>query len=95
MVCPLFSIPTHQFLFYPGQCNPRDFQDALQVEEAEFALIRYPGEAPAYTAVAMSGIFCRSSPRHIRRRCLAQREAGNECHRGGGTEKVGSDRFDR
>ena len=39
---PLFSIPTHQFLFYPGQCNPRDFQDALQVEEAEFALIRYP-----------------------------------------------------
>ena len=39
---PLFSIPTHQFLFHPGQCNPRDFQDALQVEEAEFALIRYP-----------------------------------------------------
>ena len=39
---PLFSIPPHQFLFPPGQCNPRDFQDALQVEEAEFALIRYP-----------------------------------------------------
>ena len=39
---PLFSIPTHQFLFHPGQCNPGDFQDALQGEEAEFALIRYP-----------------------------------------------------
>ena len=23
---PLFSIPTHQFLFHPGQCNPRDFR---------------------------------------------------------------------
>ena len=39
---PLFSIPTHQFLFYPGQINPREYMDALQVEEAEFELIRYP-----------------------------------------------------
>lgn len=39
---PLFSIPTHQFLFYPGQINPREYMDALQVEDAEFELIRYP-----------------------------------------------------
>ena len=39
---PLFSIPTHQFLFNPGQINPREFMEALQVEDAEFELIRYP-----------------------------------------------------
>ena len=39
---PLFSIPTHQFLFYPGQINPREYMDALQVEDAEYELIRYP-----------------------------------------------------
>ncbi len=36
---PLFAIPTHQFLFCPGQINPRDFMDALQVEKAEYELI--------------------------------------------------------
>ena len=39
---PLFSIPTHQFLFYPGQINPKEYMDALQVEDAEYELIRYP-----------------------------------------------------
>ena len=39
---PLFSIPTHQFLFHPGQVNPREFMDALQVEPAEFEHIKYP-----------------------------------------------------
>lgn len=39
---PLFSIPTHQFLFNPGSINPREFRDALQVEENEFELIKYP-----------------------------------------------------
>ena len=39
---PLFSIPTHQFLFYPGQINPREYMEALQVEDAEYELIRYP-----------------------------------------------------
>ena len=37
---PLFSIPTHQFLFNPGQINPKDYMDALQVEQAEYDLIR-------------------------------------------------------
>lgn len=39
---PLFSIPTHQFLFNPGQINPKEYMDALQVESAEFELIKYP-----------------------------------------------------
>lgn len=39
---PLFSIPTHQFLFNAGQINPKDFMDALQVEASEFERIRYP-----------------------------------------------------
>lgn len=39
---PLFSIPTHQFLFNAGQINPREYMDALQVEACEFDLIKYP-----------------------------------------------------
>ena len=39
---PLFSIPTHQFLFNPGQLEPKAFCDTLQLEPAEFELIRYP-----------------------------------------------------
>lgn len=39
---PLFSIPTHQFLFNPGNINPKEFMDVLQIEEAEFNLIRHP-----------------------------------------------------
>ena len=39
---PMFSIPTHQFLFFPGSINPKEYRDALQVEEAEFDLIRSP-----------------------------------------------------
>ena len=29
---PLFSIPTHQFLFNAGNINPKDFMDTLQLE---------------------------------------------------------------
>ena len=39
---PLFSIPVHQFLFNPGQLEPKSFCDTLQLEDAEFQLIRYP-----------------------------------------------------
>ncbi len=39
---PLFSIPTHQFLFHPGQINPKEYMDALQIEAAEFERIRSP-----------------------------------------------------
>ena len=39
---PLFSIPTHHFLFNAGQINPKEYMDALQVEPSEFELIKYP-----------------------------------------------------
>ena len=39
---PLFSIPTHQFLFNAGNINPREFMDALQLEQSEYELIKYP-----------------------------------------------------
>lgn len=39
---PLFSIPTHQFLFNAGQINLKEYMDALQVEPSEFELIKYP-----------------------------------------------------
>lgn len=39
---PLFSIPTHQFLFNAGQINPKEYMDVLQVEQSEFELIKYP-----------------------------------------------------
>ncbi len=39
---PLFSIPSHQFLFFPGNISPAEFMDTLQLEESEYSLIRYP-----------------------------------------------------
>ena len=39
---PLFSIPTHQFLFNAGQVNKQEYIDALQIEQSEFDLIRQP-----------------------------------------------------
>jgi len=39
---PMFSIPSHHFLFNAGQINPQEYMDALQLEESEFSLIRYP-----------------------------------------------------
>jgi type IV secretory pathway VirB4 component len=39
---PLFSIPTHQFLFNAGTVDARFFKDFLQLEQSEYELIRYP-----------------------------------------------------
>ena len=39
---PLFSIPTHHFLFNPGNVSPREFMDVLQIEQAEYDLIKFP-----------------------------------------------------
>ena len=42
MTKPLFSIPTHQFLFNAGNINPKEYMDALQLEQSEYELIKYP-----------------------------------------------------
>ena len=39
---PLFSIPSHHFLFNPGNISPTAFIDTLQLEESEYILIKYP-----------------------------------------------------
>lgn len=39
---PLFSIPTHQFLFNAGTIDESFYIDTLQLEKSEFELIRYP-----------------------------------------------------
>ena len=38
---PLFSIPTHIFLFYPGTIEKKIYTDTLQVEDSEFGLIQF------------------------------------------------------
>ena len=38
----LFSIPSHHFLFNPGNISPTAFIDTLQLEESEYSLIKYP-----------------------------------------------------
>ena len=40
MTKPLFAIPPHQFLFNPGSIGKRFYMDMLQLDEAEFELIR-------------------------------------------------------
>lgn len=37
---PLFSIPTHQFMFYPGTVTEKAYLENVNMEESEFALIR-------------------------------------------------------
>lgn len=39
---PLFAIPTHQFLFNPGTVDAKFYMDALQLEQSEYDLIKYP-----------------------------------------------------
>jgi type IV secretory pathway VirB4 component len=39
---PLFSIPTHVFLFNAGNIDAKFYTDTLQLEESEYNLIKYP-----------------------------------------------------
>ena len=39
---PLFSIPTHAFLFNAGNIDAKFYIDTLQLEQSEYSLIRYP-----------------------------------------------------
>lgn len=39
---PLFSIPTHQFYFNPGNIEVQPFIDTLQLEMSEYDLFKYP-----------------------------------------------------
>ncbi|SFC80703.1 VirB4 family type IV secretion system protein [Ruminococcus albus] len=39
---PLFSIPTHHFLFNPGNISAASFIDTLQLENSEYELFKFP-----------------------------------------------------
>lgn len=39
---PLFSIPTHVFLFNAGNVDSRFYIDNLQLEQSEYNLIKFP-----------------------------------------------------
>ncbi|MPM50807.1 hypothetical protein SDC9_97550 [bioreactor metagenome] len=39
---PLFSIPTHAFLFNAGNIDKQFYMDTLQLEESEYNLIKFP-----------------------------------------------------
>jgi type IV secretory pathway VirB4 component len=39
---PLFSIPTHAFLFNAGNIDSKFYVDSLQLEQSEYNLIKYP-----------------------------------------------------
>lgn len=39
---PLFSIPTHHFLFFPGNISSAQYIDTLQLESAEYDLFKFP-----------------------------------------------------
>ena len=41
MTKPLFAIPPHQFLFNPGSIDSKSYMDMLQLEGAEFNLIKF------------------------------------------------------
>ena len=40
----MFSIPTHHFLFYPGNINAKDYEETLMVEPNEYQLIRFSSQ---------------------------------------------------
>lgn len=39
---PLLSIPSHKFLFHPGDCEEKDYKKALGLRDSEYDLIRTP-----------------------------------------------------
>lgn len=41
MTKPLFAIPTHQFLFYPGNIAKKEYIEMLNLDECLFDLISY------------------------------------------------------
>ena len=42
MTKPLFAIPAHQFLFYPGSISKKEYTEMLRLDECLFDLISYP-----------------------------------------------------
>jgi type IV secretory pathway VirB4 component len=86
---PLFSIPTHAFLFNAGNIDKRFYIDSLQLEESEYNLIRFPQRGVCLYKCGNERTIWRSTFRRIRRSC-SERQAADE-RRG----IWGRDQFDR
>ena len=62
---PLFSIPTHIFLFYPGTIEKKIYTDTLQVEDSEFGLIQFSQRGVClYKCVNERYCLCVIAPDH-------------------------------
>ena len=62
---PLFSIPTHHFLFNAGTIDSKFYMDALQLEPSEFDLIRYPQRGVClYKCGSERYCLCVHAPEH-------------------------------
>ena len=72
MTKPLFSIPPHQFLFNAGSIDKRSYMEMLQLDEAEYNLIKFP-QRGVCTSAATSATCWRYTPLHTRKSCLARR----------------------
>lgn len=74
MTKPLFSIPTHHFLFHPGTIDKKDYMDALQLEETEYQLIQacQTGTCLYRCGAERYNWWC--GRRNTRRRCMGQEE---------------------
>lgn len=65
---PLFAIPAHHFLFNPGHVNPKEYMDTLQMEPAEYDLIKYPERGSClYRSGNERYLLQVSAPEHKRR----------------------------
>lgn len=66
---PLFSIPTHHFLFNAGNIEPKVYIDTMQLEQTEFALIKYPKRGLAYIVAVTKDICSKLSQLTLSRKC--------------------------
>lgn len=69
---PLFSIPTHQFLFNAGRSTPRNIWMHYRLSRVNLNSSSIPSEELAYTDAEMKGIFYRLSHPIISRRSSAR-----------------------
>ena len=75
---PLFSIPTHQFLFNPGQLSRKPFATPSSWSRPSLSSSATRNGALVCIDVAMSGICCKSTSRSLRRPCSERRVDGND-----------------
>ena len=79
---PLFSIPTHQFLFNAGQVRStrRNIWMPCRSSRASLSSSNIPKEVLASIGAVTNGIFCRSLRPNTKPHCSANREVDNERH---------------